>query len=916
MSIKTSSIYTSGNDVYFYSDRVKVFPCAYRGLANPTEDDKDIIINPTARLNTEYNFTHLPHMVDKASYIIEFTSKKLICAIHGYYFEIELGTNDSGISDYSILYNKNKYLNICVASPSSLNGENFIEGPHLCSWAFNNTEEVLDLLQAKNNSNIYIFTGLKISTEKLSKGSYQCYALKLDDSAMLPIMANKIEDSAEDNAGVPISRKFTTESISTTSLNAKVLNVKNNGSTILEAHSSGITANMAVQIKSKLTSYSLDVIDGTTPVLKAWSDKVTIHKPTYIKGAGSNLIVDGTGKFGGKLTVTADGADITGDTQIKKSSSGATDGNLTVAGTVGITGKTTIGADKTLTEIENDTIKTSKITIEKASNTGSLVIDKTKNNIIEIKDNSNTLIFSVDTNSGETFAKKINATVEGISDNAVNVTTSINGKSITDIFETNGLVTRKASSLTATSSTNSAGNIIITGNTTDTVDALIPAKTKGRTYNIGSSTKTFDNIYATTFYGDLDGNATTATAFETAASITLEGDVITNTAATGTHDWTIKTTIQNDAVTTDKILDGNVTNDKLAGGITNTKLVNNSITIGSNPVALGGSIGTSDNPLTDELHLKNIYKLAISGKEDTSSTKLGKHKEFVYIGGGETAYNQNRAIITLHNYSGEDKVKATIYTDSSESTNRGRTYFTGDAIYIYANAAGESGENAPLDQGQPAVKTASGSLYAGTIRAYNSTSISTAGHIIVGADLKISNISQIKVKGAGLKSSSLVRIGTEEVYLGKTNCGAIINSNKKSTNATFMINSEKVSGDILQIIKNLNGGATSTKIFNIDCNGNVTANTYNAASDKRLKENIIDYKPEKSILDLPIKKFDFIDGPKNQIGCIAQDLKEICPEIVNENEKGYLSIQENKLVYLLLDEVKKLKNEVEELKRK
>ncbi|MDY2737106.1 hypothetical protein [Intestinibacter sp.] len=130
MSIKTSSIYTSGNNAYFYSDRVKVFPCAYRGLANPTEDDKDIIINPTARLNTEYNFTHLPHMVDKASYIIEFTSKKLICAIQGYYFEIELGDGDYTELNYNEETKKYKYLNICVASP---NGAGSIEGPHLCS---------------------------------------------------------------------------------------------------------------------------------------------------------------------------------------------------------------------------------------------------------------------------------------------------------------------------------------------------------------------------------------------------------------------------------------------------------------------------------------------------------------------------------------------------------------------------------------------------------------------------------------------------------------------------------------------------------------------------------------------------------------------------------------------------------------
>lgn len=108
---------------------------------------------------------------------------------------------------------------------------------------------------------------------------------------------------------------------------------------------------------------------------------------------------------------------------------------------------------------------------------------------------------------------------------------------------------------------------------------------------------------------------------------------------------------------------------------------------------------------------------------------------------------------------------------------------------------------------------------------------------------------------------------------------------------------------------------------NIAATGNITTTTgriqaasFLATSDARKKENIEDYKCEKSILDLPIKKFDFIDGPKNQIGCIAQDLQEICPEIVKEDDDGYLSIQESKLVYLLLQEVKELKKELKELK--
>ena len=86
-------------------------------------------------------------------------------------------------------------------------------------------------------------------------------------------------------------------------------------------------------------------------------------------------------------------------------------------------------------------------------------------------------------------------------------------------------------------------------------------------------------------------------------------------------------------------------------------------------------------------------------------------------------------------------------------------------------------------------------------------------------------------------------------------------------------------------------------------------------SDKRLKENERPYKSDKSILDLPIYKYDYINGSKNQIGCMAQDLKEICPEIVEKDEKGYLHIQESKIVYLLIEEIKKLKEEIKNLKK-
>jgi hypothetical protein len=98
----------------------------------------------------------------------------------------------------------------------------------------------------------------------------------------------------------------------------------------------------------------------------------------------------------------------------------------------------------------------------------------------------------------------------------------------------------------------------------------------------------------------------------------------------------------------------------------------------------------------------------------------------------------------------------------------------------------------------------------------------------------------------------------------------------------------------------------------------MNATVFVATSDRRLKENIVEYNSEKSVLDLPVYKYNFISdkSKKEYIGCLAQDLQEICPEIVNEDKDGYLSIQESKIIYLLLEEVKKLKQEVDILTSK
>lgn len=145
---------------------------------------------------------------------------------------------------------------------------------------------------------------------------------------------------------------------------------------------------------------------------------------------------------------------------------------------------------------------------------------------------------------------------------------------------------------------------------------------------------------------------------------------------------------------------------------------------------------------------------------------------------------------------------------------------------------------------------------------------------------------------------------------------------KDSLYATYVHSNGNIAADnSITATKDITANNNITAEKNIEAKVKITApiieatDYFNAKSDARLKENIIPFKCNKSILDLPIYKFNFKsdESKLDHVGCLAQDLKEICPEIVHENSEGYLSIEETKLVYLLIDEVKKLRIKVKDL---
>jgi len=156
----------------------------------------------------------------------------------------------------------------------------------------------------------------------------------------------------------------------------------------------------------------------------------------------------------------------------------------------------------------------------------------------------------------------------------------------------------------------------------------------------------------------------------------------------------------------------------------------------------------------------------------------------------------------------------------------------------------------------------------------------------------------------------------------------------KRASSDFVIKSATSDKDIL--LKGSDGGATITALQldmseagNALFNANISGSQIEASgdviafgsSDERLKDNIQPItEPLWKVSQIGGYTFDWNEKQDtyegHDVGVVAQEIHKVLPEVVAERSNGYLGVKYAKIVPLLIESIKELKKEVDDIKEK
>lgn len=881
----------SGANKYIESSNIRVFPCAYRGYYEASGESK--VFDPEARATTEANFANTYHKLSskKDSYIISWdegngTNTVLKCVIGGYYFEIY---NQAKTDFFYLRQSDRTYqpYSLCIKTVSEELSNSTQDSVRTSSILASfertdgtNNDRYLDI----QKGSVYAFTGLTLLANPSAEVS----------AHLIPFIVTGDEENVKyslNPAEFPITAILDTD-VGKNSI--RMLNIETGSTTASgdyaialghdteaqalasvalceETLAAGKAALAAGKNTKALGDYTFSAGKDTEAVSEASvalgtgtktsnANQVVLGKYNYEDASQLFILANGTASrpsSANKFTVSYNG-------DVKASGTLETKGNITAAGT-GKINSLTLGSSATSSSgainIYGD--GTDKVfSVTKAGNTAiSGILDITNETQSTAVAGGAVRVhggvgIKKNVNIGESLNVAGNTNLKGTLTVASNRDTSLGGKlSVEDDTTLNGNLT-----LTGTKAAIIGGGMTVGGKTTFNGDLEVAA---GKSIALGSTV---------TISNDREAD-TTAAALTIAGGAKISKNLIIESTTKATSKDSGALVVKGGAgIDGDMYVNGAIYSPKgvvvTSGGANITGTATFQDTNISGNTAISGSTSIEGNTA--------IKKTTTSTSKDSGA--------LVVTGGVGIGENLNvgGALNIADAFTAEKDVviKGNTAIHKALTVTKGIT--AGDNISGAKNLtlSGNNTDPNMLTLGNSSTNNKGGQLVIYGTGTETVTEIDNTGTAWFAGSVGLEK---------GLTTGAASVIGGQLIVDGK-----VVISQSGITGLASLTVDGKVEG----------------KYFN--------ATDYNTTSDARKKCNIEPYQFTGSIVDLPINRFEYIDDATHtkHIGCLAQDLQKICPELVTADAEGILSIQESKLVYMLIQEIRDLKERIEILERR
>jgi hypothetical protein len=489
------------------------------------------------------------------------------------------------------------------------------------------------------------------------------------------------------------------------------------------------------------------------------------------------------------------------------------------------------------------------------------------------------------------------------------------------------------------------------------------------TITFGTTGIVFTQISATAIYSagagltltgqefSLNTPVASATALATGRTIGMTGDVVwTSAAFDGSGNVTGTATIQPDSVALGTDTTGNYV---AAGAVSGTGLSGSSsseggtFTVTSNATALNTASTIVARDGSGDFAAGTVTA-ALSGNSTTATA----------LATGRTIGMTGDVVWTSASFDGSGNVTgtATIQANSvALGTDTTGNYVESVANGSYLTGGGAASEGAVLTLGVDATnlntaskvvaRDASGNFAAGTITAALTGNASTAttlqtARTIGGVSFNgAANINLPGVNTAGTQATSgnagsatvlqtartiggVSFNGSANINLPGVNTGGNQDTSGTSAISTAATVTTSSAASAFKVpFANTTASTTgnygllqdSTATFTYNPSTNVLeAGTFNTTSDISLKENICTFENAMDVVaGLRGVRFTWKKNGIKTVGLIAQEVEKVLPELVGENvDTGIKSVSYANMVAVLIEAVKELKAEIEELKKR